>query len=156
MKTQLNKISIKKLKSILTGLFSEYNYIRISTSGMITLKSNWWSFHKRKVHYCELLISKEIPKKLKYYRLKNDDYESVYNTQLYIILTYNDQLDIIDYVYKEFVKIKFPIYLNNTTTLLTEPSIKINDVIQVKALPEAYACVIRKSLIESIKELNKQ
>lgn len=113
------KLQKKKLKEMIQKLFPEYQYVRFGPSGLIFLsKSFWYCLFKRDILHITEICTVHIPErleKLKYRTIEtfgNDtSYHRAFNEYSHMVL---DLLHlrankVIDYLYDEFINVKYGI-----------------------------------------------
>jgi hypothetical protein len=110
------KLQKKKLKEMILNLFPKYKYVQINKNGIILLrKSFWWYLLliADKVDITEM-CAVSIPEKLEKLKSKThneDEYVSAYNPYSYAVLDlmHHRMNVVIDYLYNEYVNIKYNI-----------------------------------------------
>jgi hypothetical protein len=127
------KLQKKKLREMMLKLFPRYRLVRVANDGIVSLYKSIWSilfFAPEKAHITEL-CTVQIPERLQelyYKKFKDNDtpaYEEVYNRYSHVILEllHHRSKDIIDYLYNEFVNVKYGIRRNYYSANKTLPEI---------------------------------
>jgi len=130
----LTKLQKKKLKEMVVKLFPEFQYVRFKQHGLISLSKSFWHslFYSDTVHITELCTVR-IPEKLEELdlRMKGDNaYHRAYNQYSHIVLDllHHRASKIVDYLYDEYIHIKYNIrkVYYNTNGILPKPAYKLS------------------------------
>lgn len=102
------------LQQMLTDLFYEYDKVKLKRNGTVIFTEKKFRFWKRKkVHATELLI-KEIPARIETFSRRFSHRDPYYDPRLQEkvlnIINAEVYIDIVEYLYKEFIIIKWPIH----------------------------------------------
>lgn len=99
-----------RVKEMTVNLLTEYNFVKVKKSGLVSLKRKWWSLKKDRVHITDLMIS-EIPKRIADIAVrkgKGVEYVRTFNNHVASILymsTYSVYFDLVDYAWSKYVDI---------------------------------------------------
>jgi len=99
-----------RVKEMTLNLLTEYDYVRVRRSGLVTLKRKWWSLRRDKVSVTDLIVG-EIPKRIaEIAKLggKGDEYLRVFSNHIASVLhisTYSNNFCIVDYVWEKFTEL---------------------------------------------------
>jgi hypothetical protein len=112
----------KKLKEMISKVFPNYKYVRISPKGKISLSRSFWymlfgAFKTIDItEMCMVLIPEQLDKlyMATFEGEQNGAYERVYNQYSHIVLDliHHRSKSIIDYLYDEYVHIKYGLKKN--------------------------------------------
>jgi len=99
----------KRVTEMTKVLISEVGYVRVSTSGVVTLKRHWYSIKRVQTNVTDLLIGVLPIKIAEFTNNKNDglNYIRVFNQDISTILSirlYNPVFDICEYVWEQYNK----------------------------------------------------
>lgn len=103
----INPVTKNRVKQMILGLFPEFGYVRITNSGLLILKTKWYSFKSERVPITDVCI-REIPKRISIiaqakglgtgYRLMFTQTISSFVESGPI----NNKLDIVAYIWKQY------------------------------------------------------
>lgn len=103
------------LQQMLKDLFYEFDRVKLRRNGIVIFQRNKWKFWEREtVHASELLI-KEIPIRIEKLSSKFNSKSYPYwkpkkvQNEIFRIINKNQQIDVIEYLWREYTKIKFPV-----------------------------------------------
>jgi hypothetical protein len=141
----------RRVKEMIEVLMPEVGYVRVSNSGVVTLKKHWYSFKRVQTNATDLLIGVLPVKIAEYTHAKNNglNYMRTFNQDISNILSirlYNPLFDVCDYVWEQYNKHCVDvsdIILNTQNELIFLkknnylPSISPNSSVKVKDLIQA-------------------
>ena len=96
-----------RVKEMVLNLLTEYDYVRVRKTGLVTLKRKWWSLKRDRISVTDLIVG-EIPKKIaEIARLggKGDEYLTMFSSHIASILhisTYSNRFNLVDYVWDKY------------------------------------------------------
>ena len=99
-----------RVKEMVLSLMTEYDYVRVRKSGLVTLKRKWWSLKKDRVSVTDLMVG-EIPKKIAEVATnggKGDNYLTMFSSHIASILhisTYSTRFNLVDYVWDKYTEL---------------------------------------------------
>jgi hypothetical protein len=107
---QLNKTRRDRLSKMLRKLFEmDYKYVRVKSNGLVIFKKSIWSFRKETTTIAELCIT-SIPARISAYKLaQNMSHIVVTEDMISLVIKSKNYINIIDFLWNEFIKINFPI-----------------------------------------------
>jgi hypothetical protein len=103
----ITKLVKSRTKDIVTNLMPEFTYVRVSNSGIVTLKEKWWSIPRTIINITDLYID-VFPKKLAESCQRKGygkSYNQIFSNDLYVMLqlrAYKKDINIVDYIWKKF------------------------------------------------------
>ena len=98
-----------RVKQMILDLMPEVGYVKVSNSGIVTLKSKWYSTKSIKTTVTDLLVG-VIPEKISEHTVNSGNsinYLSAFNKRIAMIMSmraYSQTFDICDYVWTEYSK----------------------------------------------------
>ena len=99
-----------RVKELVLNLMTEYDYVRVRKSGLVTLKRRWWSLKKDRVSVTDLMVG-VIPKKIAEVATlggKGDNYLTIFSSHIASILhvsTYSNHFNLVDYVWDKYTEL---------------------------------------------------
>ena len=99
-----------RVKEMVLNLMTEYDYVKVRKSGLVTLKRKWWSLKKDRVSITDLMVG-EIPKKIAEVAMlggKGDKYLTMFSSHIASILhisTYSIRFNLVDYVWDKYTEL---------------------------------------------------
>lgn len=99
-----------RVKEMVLNLMTEYDYVRVRKSGLVTLKRKWWSLKKDRVSVTDLMVG-EIPKRIAEVATlggKGDNYLTMFSSHIASILhisTYSIRFNLVDYVWDKYTEL---------------------------------------------------
>lgn len=99
-----------RVKEMVLNLMTEYDYVRVRKSGLVTLKRKWWSLKKDRVSVTDLMVG-EIPKKIAEVATlggKGDNYLTMFSSHIASILhisTYSTRFNLVDYIWDKYTEL---------------------------------------------------
>lgn len=96
-----------RVKTMILNLFTEYDYVKVHKSGLVSLKRRWWSLKRDRVSITDLIVG-EIPKRIAevaHLGGKGDEYLRVFSSHIAAIIhvsSYSTNFNIVDYVWDKF------------------------------------------------------
>lgn len=128
----------KKLKEMIKKLFPQYQYVKFGPCGIIFLSKSFWHYLlKRKAIHITEMCTVYIPERLEKldHRIIDDNsssYRRVYNKYSHIVLDllHHRANNIIDYLYDEYILVKYGIHKSyyNTYNILPETSYSLSQI----------------------------
>ncbi|HUT79556.1 MAG TPA: hypothetical protein VMZ29_00015 [Candidatus Bathyarchaeia archaeon] len=140
---------------MLSDLFYEFDSIKLRRNGIAIFTRNKWKFWDRqKVHVSELII-KEIPQRIERLSSKFISRSHPYwrpdkvQKEVLKIINANDYRDVVEYLWGEYTKIKFPVSkMKPSTALITRYShVKSGDISLLNVYNRYCNSLIRSSVI---------
>jgi hypothetical protein len=142
---------------MLSDLFYEFDRIKLKRNGTVVFWRNKWKFwDKETVHASELVI-KEIPQRIERATIRRSSqlrryWEPTIQKEVLKIINGEDFRDVTEYLWTEYIKIKFPIhkmkpspaiiageeslkhaFVKHCNSLIRSPRINIDDILsQIK------------------------
>lgn len=117
---QINSITKMRVKDMVLGLMPEVGYVRVSNSGIVTMKKKWWSFSRVRTTVTDLIVG-VLPKKVASFALKVNGRGNsrVFNEHIAMLLSlgnYSIQFDACDYLWEQYQKycMEVPTIIINT------------------------------------------
>lgn len=122
----------KKLKEMILRLFPEYQYVKFGSNGLISLSKSFWYFiFKRETVHISELCTVYIPERLE--KLENKTKMRVYNIHSHIVLDllHYKANGVIDYLYDEYINIKYRIHkiCYTKSNILPEKSYSLSTIL---------------------------
>ncbi len=99
-----------RVKEMVLNLLTEYDYVRVRKSGLVTLKRKWWSLKRERVSVTDLIVG-EIPKQIAAVATlggKGDEYLTMFSSHIASILhisTYSIRFNLVDYVWDKYTEL---------------------------------------------------
>jgi len=102
------------LQQMLTDLFHEFDSVKLKRNGFVIFRRNKFKFWKTEKIYATDLIITEIPQRIERFARRFSSrsypyYDPKIQEKTLNIINSDINVDIIEYLWKEFTKIKFPI-----------------------------------------------
>lgn len=132
----------KKLKEMILKLFPQYQYVKFGPCGLIFLSKSFWHFYfvkKETIHITEL-CSVHIPERLQelYVKTFEDNevipYQRVFNqySQMVLHMLHYRTNKVIDYLYDEYVHIKYGLHRNYyvKNNILPEQTYTLSEILK--------------------------
>jgi len=159
------KLQKKKLKEMIKRLFPNYQYVKYGPSGLIFLSKSFWYFlFKREIIHITEMCTVLIPERLEELESKtiietdgHPPYRRVYNKYSHIVLDllHHRTNKVIDYLYDEYVGVKYGIHKTYYTrnNLLPQKSYTLSNILLNK---QEGSIVLSRFSNAHIKEALKQ
>ena len=99
-----------RVKEMVLNLITEYDYVKVRKSGLVTLKRKWWSLKKDRVSVTDLIVG-EIPKQIAEIATlggKGDEYLRTFSSHIASILhisTYSIRFNLVDYIWDKYTEL---------------------------------------------------
>ena len=99
-----------RVKEMVLNLLTDYNYVRVRRSGLVTLKRRWWSLRRERVSVTDLIVG-EIPKCIAEIAAlggKGVEYLTMFSSHIASILhisTYSNHFNLVDYVWDKYTEL---------------------------------------------------
>ncbi len=104
------------LQQILSDLFGEFDRIKLKRNGLVVLTRNKWKFWDRETVHASELVIKEIPQRIERFTTKfSSTHQAAYRrpkriqSEVLKIINGHDYKDVVEYLWGEYTKIKFPV-----------------------------------------------
>lgn len=134
----INPLTIKRIKIMAKSLIPWVGYVKVTYSGLVTLKTNWWSLRKTRISVTDLCLL-ELPKRIansadRHGLTKN--YFLMFKEQIatYLELQFtNSNSDVLEYVWDVYTRYHMDVPIIEKIPDLSVPLAKSN--IQTNVLP---------------------
>ena len=161
----------RRTKDMIADMMPEYKYSRITNSGIVKLKKNWWSFKTTTVNITDLYFDVFLKRLADNCKRKGygDTYERIFSNDIYVILqlkSYKNTISIDDYVWQKYNALfrEVPIIkIDSSVALSTDLYLPILSPVSSKYIPgvEKLLRNMKKidpveSLIEKISKIRKK
>jgi hypothetical protein len=146
----VNPLIKTRVKDMVLTLLPDVGYVKVSNSGLVTMKRKWWSIRKVQSTVTDMVVG-VLPQKISEFSLaeRGRGYQRVFNEHIAALMSlrsYNPQFDVCNYVWEQYVK-----YCVEVPTIIVNTNNEIKILEKKNYLPIAFR--ISPKSIRSITEL---
>lgn len=144
----------RRVATMIKNIFPKVGYVRVAHSGLVTLKTKWYSLKRTRIPITDLMLH-SIPNRISEIAEKRGfgvGYKVIFNTALnamFQLISTNDHWDILEYVWDQYNKYCV-VPISPSKISLTEPIRSRNNFIPCVSIGSLYG------FEKLIKQINKQ